>query len=95
MESSSHALLSRRALWVSFLMLAVCAMLPRAGATAANEGVARGGSVDGAQWLSTGVEPDGRPCPLFRGEFTLDQDVTKATLSIVGLGHYRATINGQ
>ena len=90
METPSLALLSRRSVLVSILMLAVCLMLPRAEVCAANEV-----GTDEAKWLSTGVDADGRPCPLFRGEFTVDQDVTKATLSIVGLGHFRATINGQ
>lgn len=71
------------------LMLVVCAIVPRA--LAAGEG----GAGDEAEWLSTGVNPDGRACPLFRGEFSLDQGVSKATLSIVGLGHHRTTINGQ
>ncbi|MBX7106980.1 MAG: alpha-L-rhamnosidase N-terminal domain-containing protein, partial [Gemmataceae bacterium] len=76
-------------------MLAMCLMPPRSAAGAAGGIGADGSAADEAKWLSTGVEPEGRPCPLFRGEFTVDQDVTKATLSIVGLGHYRATINGK
>lgn len=94
METSSLALLSRRSVLVSLLILAACLIFPRV-AWAANESVAGGSEPDEAKWLSTGVEPDGRPCPLFRGEFSVDQDVAKATLSIVGLGHFRATINGK
>lgn len=71
------------------LMLVVCTIVPIT--MAAGEA----GAGDEAAWLSTGVDADGRACPLFRGEFSLDQDVSKATLSIVGLGHHRTTINGQ
>ncbi len=95
METPSLGLLLRRSVLVSLLMLAVCVILPRAAAEWASGFAVDEGTADEAKWLSTGVESDSRPCPLFRGEFAVDQSVNKATLSIVGLGHFRATINGE
>ncbi|MFO0833564.1 MAG: family 78 glycoside hydrolase catalytic domain [Phycisphaerales bacterium] len=89
METLNSRRAGRRWFMLACLMLVVCTIVPIT--MAAGEA----GAGDEAAWLSTGVDADGRACPLFRGEFSLDQDVSKATLSIVGLGHHRTTINGQ
>lgn len=36
-----------------------------------------------------------RPCPLLRGAFTLADQPTKATVRVIGLGHYELRLNGQ
>lgn len=75
------------------VMPVVCMIVPVAIAAAGGRGAE--GAGEDAAWLSTGVDADGRACPLFRGEFAVDQSVKKATLSIVGLGHFRAIVNGE
>ncbi|HQL53294.1 MAG TPA: hypothetical protein PLQ87_01175, partial [Phycisphaerae bacterium] len=35
-----------------------------------------------------------RPCPLLRGAFTLADQPTKATVRVIGLGHYELRLNG-
>lgn len=42
-------------------------------------------------WLTT----DGPRCPLFRKEFTIPADATRATVRIVGLGHFHLQVNGK
>lgn len=36
----------------------------------------------------------GAPCPIFRRSFALDDQPTKATVRIIGLGHYQLRCNG-
>ena len=46
----------------------------------------------GPVWLTS---PATQPCPLFRREFSLPAEPSKATLRMVGLGHYQLHINGR
>lgn len=47
-----------------------------------------------AKWIGNRKNRDGLPAPMFRQEFTLEKQVTKARAYICGLGYYDFYING-
>ena len=50
------------------------------------------------QWIGPPVDAagaDANPCPLLRSSFVLDARPVKATVRIVGLGHYQLRLNGK
>jgi len=53
--------------------------------------------LDDARWISSASSTDstGGPCPIFRREFNVKQQVQKATLYITAHGLYEARINGR
>lgn len=47
------------------------------------------------RWIAPSSAEPGQPCPLLRRSFTLDDQPSKAAITIAGLGHYELRCNGE
>lgn len=68
---------------------------PAAPPPAGTPGAVAVGPVQSPPWsLSAAAFSPPRPCPMVRRSFTLEEPPTRATVRIVGLGHYELRCNG-